>query len=332
MPTEKETAFAEARRRRVRGSGLHLAVTEYGDAAKPTVLLVHGFPNTSAIWAPVAKILSRGFHVVTYDVRGAGASDVPDSRAGYALSILVEDMAAVVHEMSPAAPVHLVGHDWGSIQGWEAVTTHLLDGRIASFTSISGPPLDHAAMWARAHRTRRPADLRLMVGQAAHSWYIALFHLPFLPQLVTQGASMLRRISEALRRGIETAEGPRPGRATTTATATTDDVAHGLELYRANVRQRLRRPVEGHTETPVQIIVPVQDRYITPSLLDGLEAWSPVVWRRHVDTGHWIIRTHPDEIAHWVRQVIAFVEDGYEAEDLARTRVDQEPSGQLPLP
>ncbi len=316
MVTEKESDSAEVRHRRVRGSGLDLAVTEYGDASEPTVLLVHGFPNTSAIWAAVARCLSRDLHVVTYDVRGAGASDAPDSRAGYALSLLVEDMAAVIEAVSPDAPVHLVGHDWGSIQGWEAVTTHLLTGRIASFTSISGPPLDHAAMWARQHRTLRPADVRLTLGQAMHSWYIALFHLPFLPQLVTQGASLRRRISGASPRRPGTATGQRAP----TATAT-DDFAHGLELYRANVRQRLRHPVQGHTETPVQIIVPTQDRYITPPFLDGLETWSPVVWRRDVEAGHWIISTHPNEVADWVRQVMAFVEDGSEAQDLARARV-----------
>jgi pimeloyl-ACP methyl ester carboxylesterase len=313
VSTDKERDTAEVRHRRVRGSGLDLVVTEYGDASEPTVLLLHGFPNTSAIWVPVAGSLSRDFHVVTYDVRGAGASDVPRSRADYALSILVEDMAAVVHQVSPDGPVHLVAHDWGSIQGWEAVTSPLLTGRIASFTSISGPPLEHAVMWARKHRTRHPTDLRLMLGQALRSWYIALFHLPFLPQLVTQGAALRRRWPDPLRR-VGTAAEPGPA---------ADDFAHGLELYRANVRQRLRHPVPGHTETPVQIIVPKQDRYITPALLDGLETWAPVVWRRDVDAGHWIIRTHPHEIADWVRQVIAFVEEGSEAPDLARARVPQ---------
>jgi hypothetical protein len=100
-----------------------------------------------------------------------------------------------------------------------------------------------------------------------------------------------------------------------------DDFAHGLELYRANVRQRVRHPTRGHTATPVQIIVPMKDRYVTPALLDGLESWSPLVWRREVDAGHGIIRTHPKEIATWVRQVITFVEGGPEAEDLVRLRV-----------
>jgi hypothetical protein len=46
-----------------------------------------------------------------------------------------------------------------------------------------------------------------------------------------------------------------------------------------------------------------------------------VVWRREVDAGHWVIRTHPAQVAEWVRQVVTYVEHGAEAEDLARCRV-----------
>ena len=295
---------------------MDLAVTEMGDRGRPTVLLVHGFPDTSAVWAPVAQLLaSGGFHVVAYDVRGAGASGVPDKRSDYALPALIEDMAAVINEVSPDAPVHLVGHDWGSIQGWEAVTGTRLAGRIASFTSISGPPLDHAALWARRHRTWHLDDLRVAMRQATHSWYIAAFHLPLLPELVTGGVRAHRRLSDALRRWGQGSREP-PARSTRAC-----DVAHGLELYRANVRQRFRHPTARYTETPVQIIVPMADRYVTPPLLDGLEDWSSMVWRRESDAGHWIIRTHPVDVATWVREVVAFVEDGSEATDLARSRV-----------
>jgi pimeloyl-ACP methyl ester carboxylesterase len=309
-----ETIDAAVITRRIHGSGLDLALNESGNASEPTVILVHGFPDTSAAWKPVARLLSTTFHVVSYDVRGAGGSDAPKKRADYALPLLVEDMAAVINAVSPDEPVHLVAHDWGSIQGWEAVTSDLLTGRIASYTSISGPPLDHAALWARRQRAGNAADVARALRQALRSWYIALFHLPYLPEIVTQVARAERILADKLRR-----QG-RPEEASSPSTRS-DDFAHGLELYRANVFQRLRHPVAGHTETPVQIIVPIRDRYISPELLDGLETWSPVVWRRDVDAGHWIIRTHPTEIAEWVRQVIAFVKGGHEADELARARI-----------
>ena len=314
----RESTDGAVIRRRIRGSGLDLALNERGDASGPTVILVHGFPDTSAAWEPVARLLSTTFHVVAYDVRGAGGSDAPQKRADYALALLVEDMAAVIDAVSPDEPIHLVAHDWGSIQGWEAVTSDLLAGRIASYTSISGPPLDHAALWARRHRAGNLADLARALRQGLRSWYIALFHLPFLPEIVTQVARAQRMLAATLR------QQGRPQKASSPTTRS-DDFAHGLQLYRANVLQRFRHPVAGHTETPVQIIVPLKDRYISPELLDGLETWSSVVWRRYVPAGHWIIRTHPTEIAEWVRHVVAFVRDGHEAESLAQARIA--PSG-----
>ena len=317
VPAREDGDESNLIRRRIRGSGLDLALTERGDPSRPTVVLVHGFPDTSAAWAPVARHLAATFHVVAYDVRGAGDSDVPSERSGYALPLLVEDMAAVIAATSPNAPIHLVGHDWGSIQGWEAVTSERLTGRIASYTSISGPPLEHAALWAQRHRTWHAADLRLTLNQAAHSWYIAAFHLPYLPELVRRGAQVHRLMSNAGRRRMGVTTQDKGGHASTAA----NDFAHGLELYRANVFQRLRRPVQTRTDTPVQIIVPTMDRYITPALLEGLEDWSSLAWRRDVDAGHWIIHTHPVEVAEWVSQVVAFVEDGSEPEALARCRV-----------
>jgi hypothetical protein len=71
----------------------------------------------------------------------------------------------------------------------------------------------------------------------------------------------------------------------------------------------------------VQVIVPTQDRYITPSLLEGIEAWSSSTWRRDVHAGHWVIQTHPDEVATWIAQLIDFVEDGAESDELSRCRL-----------
>lgn len=289
--------------RRVRGAGLSLFVTEAGDPGLPTILLVHGFPDTSAVWNAVADRLTDSFHVVRYDVRGAGQSDVPTRRSEYALSFLVDDMAAVIRGTSPDAPVHLLAHDWGSVQSWEAVTTPELADRFASFTSISGPPLDHAGLWARRHRSLRPSHLLRSVRQALHSWYIALFHLPLLPELMERNPRALTSWTKALHR-VEgaTPDGHWP------APTFGADFAHGVELYRANVRSHLLHPEARHTDVPVQLLVPLHDRYVTPALLDGLEDWTSRLWRRPVDAGHWVIRTDPDVVAAAVREMVASVE------------------------
>ncbi len=60
--------------RRVDSRGVSLLVREHGDPAAPTVVLVHGFPDTSRLWDEVVERLQGRYHVVTYDVRGMGRS------------------------------------------------------------------------------------------------------------------------------------------------------------------------------------------------------------------------------------------------------------------
>ena len=301
---------------RVRGAGLSLSMTERGERGRPTVVCIHGFPDTRTVWDLVAEDLAEDLHVVAYDVRGAGASDAPATTAGYALPYLVEDLLAVADDTSPDAPVHLVGHDWGSVQGWEAVTQGRVATRFASFTSISGLPLDHAGLWARRHRSCRPSALRAALRQAFRSLYVAYFHLPVVPELLVRPEAVQRLWAGALHR-IEHARTD----AGWPAASFGQDFAHGLGLYRANVRGRLRHPQPGRTEVPVQLVVPSSDRYVTSALLDGLEEWTTDLWRRSVEGGHWVIRSDPAAIANAVRELVAYVEEGTETDVLRRARV-----------
>lgn len=169
--------------RRIAADGVELAAYQWGASTAPPVVLVHGYPDTSAVWRPVAERLADRFHVTAFDVRGAGASHRPRGLRAYRMSRLEADLEAVLDAVSPDRPVHLVGHDWGSIHSWESVTGTRLAGRIASFTSISGPCLDHVGHLIRARLRPRHPDLPKMLRQAARSWYIAYFHLPLLPAL-----------------------------------------------------------------------------------------------------------------------------------------------------
>ena len=66
----------EVTERTVVSDSASLAVYERGEPAKPTVVLVHGWPDSSDVWTPVAEQLSDRFHVVTFDARGVGGSSV----------------------------------------------------------------------------------------------------------------------------------------------------------------------------------------------------------------------------------------------------------------
>ncbi|MFE5211106.1 alpha/beta fold hydrolase [Streptomyces sp. NPDC056600] len=294
-------AAADVRRSRVASGDVSLAVYEQGDPAAPTVLLVHGYPDTHRVWDEVAEVLAADHHVVRYDVRGAGDSGVPADRAGYRLELLAQDLFAVADATSPGRPVHVVAHDWGSIQSWEAVTDPQAPARIASYTTMSGPCLDHMGFWLR-RRVRRPTarHLRQLVVQGVSSWYIYLFHVPVLAPAAWK-FGLARRWGTVLRvfQGVS----PRPGHPAATIAS---DAVRGIELYRANMRQRLRRPRRRPTEVPVQLVTLTKDAFVSSALSEGLEEWVPHLERRELPATHWsALLNQAPELADLVRKFAA---------------------------
>ncbi|MCB5163262.1 SDR family oxidoreductase [Streptomyces bambusae] len=295
----------DARLRRVATGGVELCIAELGDAARPTVLLVHGYPDSKEVWSGVAERLADRFHVVLYDVRGHGASSAPQPlRGGFTLEKLTDDFLAVADAVSPDRPVHLVGHDWGSVQGWEFATVRRTEGRIASFTSMSGPSLDHFGHWIKKRMTRpTPRRAAQLLGQGAKSWYVYMLHTPVLPELAWRGPlgkqwpGMLQRLERLPADGYPTASLP-------------SDAAHGAWLYRDNVRIRLRRPrPDAYAHAPVQLITPTGDSFLSERLYDDLEQWAPQLRRRTLDAKHWIPRTRPDQLASWIGEFVDAHED-----------------------
>ncbi|MBU7597735.1 SDR family oxidoreductase [Streptomyces sp. P38-E01] len=291
--------------------GVELAVLELGDPALPTVMLVHGYPDSKEVWSEVAPRLADRFHVVLYDVRGSGSSTAPvPLRGGFTLEKLTDDFLTVVDAVSPDHPVHLVGHDWGSVQGWEFATVRRTEGRIASFTSISGPSLDHFGHWIKK-RAARPTPRRAgqLLGQTAKSWYVYALHTPALPELAWKGPLGKRWWPRLLERMEKLPTDDYPTKSLPT------DAAHGAWLYRDNVRTRLARPrTDAYAHVPVQLITPTEDAFLSPRLYDDLELWVPELTRRTLPAKHWVPRTRPDQLAGWIAEFAAAREGGRKSE------------------
>ncbi|GAA5132372.1 SDR family oxidoreductase [Alloalcanivorax gelatiniphagus] len=290
--------------------GINLATRRRGDPGRPAVLCVHGYPDNGEVWDALADALGDRFQVITYDVRGAGASSAPAPVAAYRLAELRDDLFAVIDALSPDRPVHLVAHDWGSIQSWEPVTEPGAERRIASFTTLSGPCLDHVG---QSLRRRGAGDMMASLRQLAKSWYIGAFHLPALAPLAWKlgladaWPGILRRTE-----GLEAAASP----------TQSQDGARGVALYRANMLPCLLHPRERRTTIPVQLIVATRDRYVAPGLLDGLSDWTGPLWRREMNTGHWgPLLGHAAVTADYLGEFIDHIEGAPESARLARARV-----------
>lgn len=309
------TGIKDARERWVRTGGVELCVAELGDPTQPTVVLVHGYPDSKEVWSQVAERLADRFHVVLYDVRGHGRSTAPKPlRGGFTLEKLTDDFVAVADAVSPDKPVHLVGHDWGSVQAWEFVTVKRTEGRIASFTSMSGPSLDHFGHWIKKRMTRpTPRKVGQLLGQGAKSWYVYMLHTPLLPELAWRGP-LGKRWPKILERMEKVPAGDYP------TSSLPSDAAHGAWLYRDNVRARMRKPrADAYAHAPVQLITPSGDIFLSERLYDELELWAPRLVRRSIPAKHWVPRTRPDQLSAWITEFVTTNEDGMRANHIVAT-------------
>ena len=135
----------------------------------PTVILLHGFPVTSAMWEPIISPLAdAGYRVIAFDQRGYSPGARPLDPSAYVLPNLVSDVIAIA-DATGAEKFHLIGHDWGSAVGWNTVMQH--PDRILSWTGIS---IAHPAAFADA--------LHNDPDQQARSGYFALFTMPLVPE------------------------------------------------------------------------------------------------------------------------------------------------------
>lgn len=281
----------------VNNNGVSLHVVTDGDKARPALVLVHGYPDNHSVWNDITSHLTSHYFVIRYDVRGAGLSSAPARTRDYRMHYLAADLACVVDAIIPNRSFHLAAHDWGSIQSWEAVTTSPLSSRVLSYTTISGPCLDHVASWARDNLSSQGVGGKGKVfKQLASSWYVCLFQLPLLPEALWRAG--LDRLWPTYLTRQEQITGATYNR------FQKKDGCHGVKLYRANVLPRLLNPQPRRALCPVQLIVPRQDNYVGEQLSEGLEQWADVLVRKEIDAPHWVVLTHPETVARWIDEFI----------------------------
>lgn len=80
-----------------RVNGIKLYYEEAGTG--PPLIWVHGFSCGIRSWDPQVRRLSSSRRVITYDVRGFGLSEAPESAAAYSQAISVADLAALIEHL-----------------------------------------------------------------------------------------------------------------------------------------------------------------------------------------------------------------------------------------
>jgi haloacetate dehalogenase len=101
--------------RRLRVNGVEINARTGGSAGAPPLLLLHGFPQTHALWHRIARQLAAQFQLVLADLRGYGDSSKPPGEpdhVNYSKRAMAADMAALMHELGHER-FAVAGHDRG---------------------------------------------------------------------------------------------------------------------------------------------------------------------------------------------------------------------------
>ena len=119
---------------------LHYEIDDFTDPWKnaPVIILQHGFGRSSNLWYRWVPYLSRFFRVIRPNLRGLGQSPLDfDPETGYTAEGFLDDMLAVLDEVSPGAPVHYCGESIGGIIGVMLAAAH--PERLRTLSLVSTP-------------------------------------------------------------------------------------------------------------------------------------------------------------------------------------------------
>lgn len=156
--------------------GVKIAYREAGDPARPTVLLLHGFPTSSQMFDELIPALAARYHVLAPDYPGYGASEMP-SREEFEYSFA--NLASIVDRFVEAKEVEsfsLYLMDYGAPIGFRLFAEH--PDKVNGFIIQNGNAYDEGlrefwepikAYWASGSAEDREA-LRGLLSLDATKW------------------------------------------------------------------------------------------------------------------------------------------------------------------
>lgn len=95
-------------------NGLRLHAETHGSAQAPVVIVLHGGPGGDYAGLLPLRALADTYRVAFYDQRGAGLSERV-APTQLTLDDYLSELDAIIDQMSPDAPVTLIGHSWGAM-------------------------------------------------------------------------------------------------------------------------------------------------------------------------------------------------------------------------
>lgn len=274
--------------RRIDANGLSHFVRDDGPETAPAIVLLHGYPDSSAMWSGFApRLAAGGFRVIAPDLRGFGETDMPARLKDYDIETgAAPDVIAILDALG-VERAHLVGHDFGAVVAWTLAIRRPDRFRTLAALSVGHP---RAFMTAGAE-------------QIGKSWYIGLHLLPGLAEAVYRlddwrpfkrycaGHPDIDAAAELLKR---------PGRLTA-----------GLNWYRVNANPlRMIKARRSQEDAAVRIptlgVWSTLDQFLGEAQMKNSREFIAAPWRyaRIEGARHWLTHEQPERLVallfeHW---------------------------------
>ena len=239
------------------------------------LILLHGFPETSVMWIPLIDAAAMaGYQVVAFDQRGYSPGARPEETDAYVITALagdVLDVAAVVGFET----FHLVGHDWGSVVGWNLVLTDA--SRVKTWSSLSIP---HIASFGAA--------IAEDPDQQQRSSYMLLFRTPWLAEQIFAFNDF-----ELMRGVMYNEHGDAQVEEYLAVFSEPGALTGALNWYRA---AGFDAPMPDLSiKLPYLFIWGNQDPAVGRVAVEGQAQYLPEAYNElELDAGHWLMETHPE--------------------------------------
>lgn len=276
---------------RVAANGVSVFYREAGPKDAPIVLLLHGFPSSSFQFRQLIPRLADRFHVIAPDLPGFGFTEVPYERDyTYTFDALAQTLIAFAEALQLKSYALYV-FDYGAPTGFRLAMAH--PERVTAIVSQNGNAYEEGLgdSWAPIRRywsnptteNREAIRTALNAEGVRREYSVGMAHPECIaPEGYTLDAALIAR----------------PGNADTQLDLFLD-YANNVKLY-----PEFHRYFQAW-KPPMLAIWGEHDTYFIPAGAEAFKRDNPNAVVQFLDTGHFALETHIEEIASAMRDFLA---------------------------
>ena len=270
-------------------NGLNFNIVCEGPKDAPLIILLHGFPECWLTWeAQIQPLVDAGYQVMAPDQRGYNLSDKPKSIDDYRIDILASDVEAM-RIYAGVEQFHLVGHDWGAAVAWW-YAMHYGD-KLLTLTVLNVP---HPIAFAKTLKQNK--------RQLLKSWYMFLFQIPKLPELLLSLGNFSLAKRGLIKSSNKDSFSPQLLAGLVAAWGQKGASTGMLNWYRAAFRRPVRA-TNKQVSCPTRILWGENDIALTKEMAQlSTNYCDSVKLTYYPDASHWLSHDKPEQVCQEIIQ------------------------------